>query len=84
MTGDDGDPSSPEVGRAASWATKFERLLADPIGVAMFRDFLQKEFRYVRGMSVGVGRNGSFFWRRTPHVNTFRGTEAILEFYPGS
>ena len=48
MKGEIDDPSSPEVGRAASWATKFERLLADNLGVAMFRDFLQKEFRYGR------------------------------------
>ena len=48
MKGDAEDPAAPEIGRAASWATKIERLLSDMLGVAMFRDFLQKEFRYAK------------------------------------
>ena len=30
------------------------------------------------------GPNWLIFWRETPHVNTFRGTEAIFEFHPRS
>ena len=26
---------------------------------------------------------GPIFWREPPHVNAFRGTEAIFEFHPG-
>ena len=30
------------------------------------------------------GSNWLIFWLETPHRNTFRGTEAIFEFHPGS
>ena len=30
------------------------------------------------------GSNWLIFWLETPHGNTFRGTEAIFEFHPGS
>ena len=30
------------------------------------------------------GPNWLIFWLETPHVNTFRGTEAIFEFHPRS
>lgn len=32
------------LGRAASWALGFEKLLADSAGVATFKEFLKKEF----------------------------------------
>ncbi|XP_060602974.1 regulator of G-protein signaling 12-like isoform X4 [Ruditapes philippinarum] len=33
-----------EVGRVASWAVSFDKLLKDPIGNTVFTDFLKKEF----------------------------------------
>lgn len=33
-----------DVGRVGSWATDFEKLLSDSVGLQMFTDFLKKEF----------------------------------------
>ncbi len=33
-----------DVGRAGAWATDFEKLLSDPVGLQTFTEFLKKEF----------------------------------------
>merc|ERR1719412_910477 len=35
-----------DIGRVGSWATDFEKLLTDPIGLRTFAEFLKKEFSH--------------------------------------
>ena len=38
------EKSSSEIGRVTKWATGFEKLLEDPLGLQIFTEFLKKEF----------------------------------------
>ena len=44
---DDHVAPNQSAGRAASWSKDFDSLLADPIGLHRFTDFLQQEFRWL-------------------------------------